>query len=140
MTLGTLILRYGSFAAIATLANLAMQRIVLQFGQTGPHFAAAVGAGTLVGLVLKYLLDKRWIFHDVETGVRNHSRKFTVYTAMGLVTTAIFWGAETGFWLLWKTDMMREIGAILGLAVGYVVKYHLDRRFVFCDTRLAAPT
>lgn len=26
---------------------------------------------------------------------------------------------------------MREIGAVLGLIVGYVTKYHLDRRFVF---------
>ena len=31
----------------------------------------------------------------------------------------------------WKTDLMREVGAVLGLAVGYVIKYTLDRRFVF---------
>lgn len=51
--------------------------------------------------------------------------------AMGLVTTAIFWGTETAFWLLWQTDAMRELGAVLGLTVGYVVKYRLGRRFVF---------
>jgi putative flippase GtrA len=34
--------------------------------------------------------------------------------------------------------MMRELGAILGLSVGYVVKYNLDRRFVFTDRQLAA--
>ena len=131
MTLQTLILRYAAFAAVATIANLATQRFVLQFGETGVHFAGAVGAGTFVGLVIKYALDKRWIFYDVETGVKNHSQKFSLYTAMGLVTTAIFWGTETAFWLIWQTDMMRELGAILGLSVGYVVKYNLDRRFVF---------
>jgi hypothetical protein len=26
---------------------------------------------------------------------------------------------------------MREAGAVLGLTVGYVVKYRLDRRYVF---------
>lgn len=138
MTKQSLILRYAAFAVIATVANLATQRVVLQFGETGVHFAGAVGAGTIVGLVIKYTLDKRWIFHDLETGVRNHGRKFSRYTAMGLVTTAIFWGTETAFWLIWQTDLMRELGAILGLSVGYVVKYNLDRRFVFTDRQLAA--
>ena len=140
MTLQALILRYTAFALVATIANLATQRVVLQFGETGTHFAAAVGAGTIVGLVIKYLLDKRWIFYDVETGVKNHGRKFSFYTAMGLFTTAIFWGTETAFWLIWQTEIMRELGAILGLSVGYVVKYNLDRRFVFTNQRLAVPT
>lgn len=138
MTLQTLILRYAAFAVVATIANLATQRLVLQFGDTGGYFAVAVGAGTIVGLVIKYILDKRWIFYDLETGVRNHGRKISLYTAMGLITTAIFWGTETAFWLIWQTDMMRELGAILGLSVGYVVKYNLDRRFVFTDRQLAA--
>lgn len=137
MTLRTLILRYSAFAVVATLANLATQRAILQAGETAVWFAAAVAAGTIVGLVIKYLLDKRWIFQDLETGARNHARKFSLYTAVGGVTTAIFWGTETAFWLFWQTDLMRETGAILGLSVGYVVKYNLDRRFVFTDRRLA---
>lgn len=140
MTMQTLILRYAAFAVLASIANLAIQRFVLQFGQTGVHFVGAVGAGTIVGLIIKYVLDKRWIFHDLETGVKNHGRKFCLYTAMGLITTAIFWGTETAFWLIWQTDIIRELGAILGLSVGYVVKYNLDRRFVFTDRQLAAST
>ncbi len=54
---------------------------------------------------------------------------------MGVVTTAIFWSTETAFWVIWHTDLARETGAVLGLAVGYVVKYRLDRRFVFTDAR-----
>ena len=140
MTLQTLILRYVGFAVVATLANLATQRVVLHYGDTSPYFAAAVGAGTIVGLVIKYTLDKRWIFYDFDAGMKNHSRKFSLYTAMGLITTAIFWGTETAFWLIWQTDLMRELGAILGLSVGYIVKYNLDRRFVFTDRQLAAST
>jgi putative flippase GtrA len=140
MTVQTLILRYSAFAVIATIANLVTQRGVLQIGDATGHFAVAVGAGTIVGLVIKYLLDKRWIFYDVETGVKNLSRKLSLYTAMGLITTAIFWGTETAFWLIWQTELMRELGAILGLSVGYVVKYNLDRRFVFTSRQLAAST
>lgn len=138
MTGPGLALRYTLFAVIATLANLGMQRLVLKAGDSGAVFTAAIGAGTLVGLVVKYVLDKRWIFYDSSTGLRAHGRKFALYTAMGIVTTCIFWGSETAFWLIWGTDTMRELGAILGLMVGYVTKYILDRRFVFTDARLQA--
>lgn len=138
MSLTTLVLRYTLFAVLATIANLGTQRLVLMAGDGAGLFMAAVGAGTLVGLVIKYLLDKRWIFQDMSTGAAAHGRQFTLYTVMGLVTTAIFWGSETAFWLIWQTDLMRELGAVLGLSIGYVVKYNLDRRFVFTDRALAA--
>ena len=136
MTGAALAGRYAAFAVVATLANLATQRLVLGAGEGGSRLALAIGAGTLAGLVVKYLLDKRWIFEDRETGLAAHGRKFTLYTAMGLATTALFWGAEAGFWLLWRTDLAREAGAVLGLTLGYVVKYRLDRRFVFAPAGL----
>jgi putative flippase GtrA len=136
MTRSTLVMRYLAFAVMATVANLATQRFILRFGDADLYFAAAVGGGTIVGLIVKYFLDKRWIFCDFETGIKSHSRKFSLYAVMGLVTTAIFWGAETVFWFLWRTDFMRELGALLGLGIGYVIKYNLDRRFVFTDATL----
>lgn len=128
-----LVLFYAGFAALATLANLFTQRLVLNglSGSTG--LLPAMVCGTLVGLVVKYVLDKRWIFHDVDTGIAQHGRKFTLYSLMGVGTTLVFWGSETLFWLIWKKDELRELGAILGLAVGYGIKYRLDKRFVFAD-------
>lgn len=137
MTLPTLILRYSVFAVIATLANLSTQRLLLAEGTTGSHFVGAVAAGTIVGLVIKYLLDKWWIFYDRGTGLKAHGRKFALYTIIGVATTGLFWGTETIFWLTWQTDLMRELGAVLGLAAGYVIKYNLDRRFVFPDSQLS---
>lgn len=136
MSLPVLILRYAAFAVIATVANLSTQRLVMQLGAQTPAFLAAVFLGTLVGLIIKYVLDKRWIFFDAGTGLKQHGHKFGLYTAMGLITTAIFWGAESAFWFIWHTEPMRELGAVLGLAVGYVLKYWLDRRFVFTDAVL----
>ncbi|GAB5471153.1 MAG: GtrA family protein [Rhodospirillales bacterium] len=136
MTLRTLLIRYTAFAVLATLANLAAQRLVLLVRDDGVFFVLALAVGTLVGLVIKYLLDKRWIFYDLETGIKAHGQKFTLYSAMGLLTTAIFWGTETGFWLIWQTESMRELGAVIGLTIGYVIKYNLDRRFVFTTGRL----
>ncbi|SPJ25746.1 GtrA family protein [Palleronia abyssalis] len=124
-----LAVRYALFAALATLANLGVQRAVLLGG--AESFLPAMIAGTAAGLVLKYVLDKRWIFGDRSTGLSAHSRRFGLYSLMGVVTTLIFWGFETAFWLTFRTDPMRELGAVLGLALGYWIKYRLDRRFVF---------
>lgn len=128
-------LRYGGFAVIATVVNLGMQRIVLwgtSAAEVSPaRFALAVAAGTLAGLVIKYLLDKRWIFFDQTSGAKAQGAQFLLYSLMGVVTTLIFWVTETAFWIIWQTDLARETGAVLGLTVGYVTKYILDRRYVF---------
>lgn len=133
LSLGLLVLRYGAFAVVATLVNLGVQRAALG---AVPLLAPAMLAGTAAGLVVKYLLDKRWIFFDSATGAAAHGRKFALYTAMGVVTTLIFWGSETAAWAIWHSETAREAGAIAGLMVGYVVKFRLDRRFVFTDARL----
>jgi len=122
---------YILFALVATACNLLSQRMVLSVWSGGTGFVVALVAGTGIGLLVKYALDKRWIFHDRETGLQAHGRKFSLYALMGVFTTLIFWGTETTFWLVWKTDMAREGGALLGLAIGYATKYGLDRRFVF---------
>jgi len=131
LTLRSLVIRYAAFAILATVVNLATQRAVLAIDGSALGFALAVAAGTGAGLFVKYLLDKRWIFDDRSTGLKSDSRKFPLYTATGIVTTLIFWGSEASFWLIWQTDTMRELGAVLGLSVGYVIKYNLDRRYVF---------
>ena len=124
-------IRYILFAVIATLANLGSQRIILGIDDTKYFFVGAIVTGTIVGLSIKYFLDKRWIFRDMSTGLQAHGRKLPLYILMGVFTTVIFWFLESVFWLIWKTDFMREIGAIIGLSIGYYVKYYLDKRYVF---------
>lgn len=133
MTRNSLVVRYTAFAVFAVLVNLATQRVVLSFewSSEGLALALAIAAGTITGLLVKYVLDKRFIFFDDTAGAAAQSKQFALYSAMGLVTTAIFWGTETLFWSIWRTDLMRELGAVIGLTIGYVTKYHLDKRFVF---------
>ena len=138
MTAPTLVLRYTAFAALASAANLGTQRVILSLGSAPLVFPAALGGGTAAGLFLKYLLDKRWIFRDPTHGFRAHGERFSRYTLMVLATTALFWGSETAFWVIWQRDDARELGALLGLGLGYFAKYHLDRRFVFSGPSSAA--
>ncbi|WP_207477553.1 GtrA family protein [Arenibaculum pallidiluteum] len=122
--------RYVAFAIIATAINLASQWATLALYGGPLALGAAMAVGTLAGLVVKYLLDKRWIFDDRSTGAGAHARRFSLYTAMGLVTTAVFWGTELLFHALFGEGWALPGGAV-GLAIGYWLKYRLDRRFVF---------
>ena len=50
---------------------------------------------------------------------------------MGVFTTAIYWGVEYAFHLIFATDTMRYVGGVIGLAIGFYVKYQLDKKYVF---------
>lgn len=122
---------YAIFALIATVANIAAQDLVIR-GYQGPYaIILSVILGTGVGLVVKYLLDKRFIFRFRPRSAAHDGRTFALYTIMGLATTLIFWGFEFGFHLLSERKEVRYLGGIVGLAIGYWIKYHLDKRYVF---------
>ena len=131
MSRKNLILRYVFFAVTATLINLSVQRIIFMERSGSSVFVLAIGVGTLAGLIVKYQLDKRWIFFDINDAVGSLGSKFPLYMFMGGISTVIFWATEALFFILWETEEMREVGAILGLSIGYVLKYQLDLRFVF---------
>jgi len=122
---------YIIFAIISTISNLLTQRLILSIDESYLLFFIALFFGTLVGLVVKFFLDKRWIFNYKNKSLKLQTRKFFHYSLMGVFSTSVFWVTETLFWLVWKNDFMREIGALLGLSVGYYVKYKLDKYFVF---------
>ena len=122
---------YTFFAILASFANLLTQRLVLSISKINIFFFLAIISGTLVGLIIKFFLDKIFIFFDKTKDIKSLGRKFTIYTTMGMFTTSIFWVTETIFWLTWRQENMREIGALLGLTLGYFIKYRLDKRFVF---------
>lgn len=124
-----LVLLYALFAAVATGVNIGSQALSLAVWSGAFALPLAMAFGTGTGLVTKYVLDKRWIFVDRSTGLRAHGEKFTLYTVMGVVTTLIFWGTELAFAAV--DPDLAFVGAVVGLTIGYVTKYRLDRRFVF---------
>jgi putative flippase GtrA len=126
-----LALTYALLAMIATATNIGAQDLTVRLYSGTYAVLLSVAVGTGVGLIVKYVLDKRYIFRFRAKNVAHDSRTFVLYTLMGLATTVIFWGFEFGFNAVFQTKEMRYLGGIIGLAIGYLTKYHLDKRFVF---------
>ena len=128
-------LLYAAFAALATVANLLTQAAVV-WAYRGPYaLPLSVLAGTAVGLPIKYVLEKRHIFAFQAESLSHDGHMFIIYSAMGVLTTLMFWGVEYAFHVVFGTDAMRYLGGAIGLSVGYVIKYQLDKRYVFIPRR-----
>ena len=122
---------YTILAMVATIVNIGSQDISLRFYDGIHAVLLSVLVGTAVGLVVKYVLDKKYIFKYQVKNVAHDTQTFALYTIMGVITTAIFWGFEFGFDYLFQSKEMRYTGGVIGLAIGYYIKYLLDKRYVF---------
>jgi putative flippase GtrA len=126
--------RYIVFAVASTVLNFAVQEAVVRTAPT-QSLALSILAGTAAGFAVKYVLDKKWIFFDDYTSHGSEIRKIALYGMFSVLTTAVFWCFEVAFWVLWQTELAKYFGGALGLAIGYISKYALDRRFVFRPER-----
>ena len=128
-----LVFAYTAFAGLATAVNLLTQEAVVRLWAHPWSLYGAILAGTLTGLYTKYELDRRYIFFVARRSARGEGRRFLLYSLNGVFTTLVFWGMELAFALAFEAYAMRYVGAVLGLAIGYWLKYRLDRRFVFAS-------
>jgi len=125
--------RYILFALLSTALNIAFQYLSFMLYDGFLSLYIAMFIGTVAGLVLKYILDKKYIFFHTPKSKKDDGKKFFLYSLMGVFTTVIFWGFEIGFDTLFVNENAKYIGAVIGLSIGYVVKYFLDKKFVFKD-------
>lgn len=127
---------YTLFAVISTLVNIGTQASIVSsthhFGMPdGPALAISLIAGTGTGLTCKYILDRNWIFQYQSSDKLDEARAFIVYTIMGIITTLLYLVVELSFHWFFKSDAMRYLGAAIGLAIGYFIKYALDKKYSF---------
>lgn len=124
---------YALFALFSTAVNILFQYLSFLVYSGYLSLYIAMFAGTVAGLVLKYILDKKYIFFHKPKSKKDDGKKFFLYSLMGVFTTFIFWGFEIGFDYMFESQNAKYIGAVVGLSIGYVVKYFLDKKFVFKD-------
>jgi putative flippase GtrA len=123
---------YAAVAALATVVNIAAQALVVWLYH-GPYaIPGSVLVGTAAGLPIKYVLEKRLIFDFRARDLAHDGRLFVLYSGFGVFTTALFWGTEYAFHVgFGGNDLMRYVGAAVGLTAGYIIKYQMDRHWVF---------
>ena len=122
--------RYILFAILSTLVNLFSQFLTFLILDYEYEIYIAIASGTITGLLVKYLLDKYYIFN---LNVREYRSKntFVPYILTSVLTTIIFWFTELWFINNIQISYTEYIGAMVGLSIGYTLKYFLDRSFVF---------
>ena len=131
INISSLAFKYILLSFIGIASNIGAQNLVVSIYSGVFPILTSVVVGTFVGLVVKYILDKRYIFYFRARGVVHDTHTFALYAIMGVATTLIFWCFEFGFHLFFNTNEMRYLGGVIGLAIGYLIKFHLDKRFVF---------
>jgi hypothetical protein len=128
-------LLYAVFAAFATSVNIVSQALVIWLYHGPYSVPLSILVGTAAGLPVKYVLEKRHIFSFAADNLAHDGRMFALYSFLGIFTTALFWGVELAFHAAFGTDAMRYLGGAIGLSLGYAIKYHLDKCFVFVKRR-----
>lgn len=128
---GSLAARYAAFAGVSVASNIAAQHLALHLYSGKYALATAICTGTVVGLIVKYVLDKYFIFADFSAGQLAQGHQFFRYALTGIGTTLVFRMAEWIGLHVTGTTLGRDCGAVVGLTIGYVIKFYLDRQFVF---------
>ena len=122
---------YTLFAVLSTAINIGSQMLSIWIYEGPLSVEISILVGTAMGLPLRYFLEKRYIFNFTSKDLVHDGKLFVFYSAMGVITTLIFWGTEYAFHLVYDTDFMRYLGGIIGLSIGFYIKYQLDKKYVF---------
>ena len=119
---------YVACVVVSSASNFVAQEF---FYWHWPHIQLAMLFGAAVALVVKYTLVRKYAFAFKS---RNHSHEaqvFFVYGVLGVLTMALFWAIELGFYYYISIPYSRQIGTVVGLLVCGYFKFVLDRDYVF---------
>lgn len=140
-------LLYMFFAFLSVLVNITTQYILksllvesslkdfilLNNNNLNLAFLIQIASGTITGFILKFILDKYIVFKN-QTSTDKLGETFKqliIYGCLAIFTTAVFWGTEIAFKLIFSFENSDIVGGVIGLAIGYTIKFFLDKKFVF---------
>lgn len=117
--------RYILFCLISIFLNLLTQEFFLIFFNS---YVISILFGTVIGFLIKFYLDKNFIF--LKSSSFSFNQLFT-YTFTAIFSTIIFWSVEIFFLIYFQNNMMKILGGFLGLILGYTLKFKLDYKLTF---------
>lgn len=122
---------YVTFAILSIAINILFQMLSIALYKGNYFIQVSIFVGTLLGLPIRYLLEKKYIFKYAAANLKHDAQLLMLYTLMAIFTTLIFWGIEFIFHIYFNDTFMRYLGAVIGLSIGFIVKYQLDKKYVF---------
>ena len=123
-------LKYILFAILAMTVNIFFQYLSFLLIDHKYELYIAILNGTILGMILKYYLDKNYIFYYVKKKF-NNKNIFLLYIFTSIFTTIIFLAIELWFSYYVNINYSEYIGALVGLTLGYSLKNLLDKQLVF---------
>ncbi|MFX1238128.1 MAG: GtrA family protein, partial [Promethearchaeota archaeon] len=90
-----------------------------------------IGSIVAVGItyLLKFPLDKYVVFKKGGSNLKDSSQEFIKYMGLAILTTILNIGIQFIMTNLFRTPL--EISFIVGLTIGYIAKFFLDKKYVF---------
>jgi putative flippase GtrA len=127
---------YLLFAAIAIGVNYAVLNLsdkvlqpILPYDKWRLLLSQVLAIGS--GFVVKYILDKFYVFKDAIATKKEEYQKALLYGMMSIITTALYMSISWGFYFLVSPSSAKTTGALIGLLTGYTLKFFLDKKYVF---------
>ena len=122
---------YILFSIFSLFINIGIQFLSVTIHKGWYSIEISILAGTIIGMPLRYWLEKKYIFFYSSKTIINDGKIFILYGCVSVFTTLIFWSVEYTFHIFFKDEFLRYLGGILGLSFGYFIKYTLDKKIVF---------
>lgn len=116
---------YILFIFIASITNFASQIIVQLLFK---NILLTIVIGTVSGLIMKYILDSRYIF---QSSTNLELKNFFLYSFFGALLTPIWWLFEYLGYLFTSSFEWGLFWGGIGLSLSYYLKYLLDKKYVF---------
>jgi putative flippase GtrA len=126
-------LPYTLFAVLYSVINTVSQMLSIWEYKRPNSVEISILVGTVANLTLCYFLEKRHIFNFTSQNLSHDGKLFILYSAIGVITILIFLGTEYAFHLIYYKNFMCYVGGVIGLAVGFYIKYQTDKKYVFTN-------
>ncbi len=129
---------YWFFVVLSIALNISIQEIVFFLESKDSILQASMVAmiiAIIITFIFKYIADKKYVYkYEIEKMYDKKSLVF--YLIFSLFTTFLFFVVELFFiFVLKDIEFKKEIGATLGLLIGYIIKFILDKNITFKEKK-----
>jgi putative flippase GtrA len=122
---------YVVIGVLSAAINLSAQVLIIWAYKGAYAVEFSILIGTVMGMPPRYFLEKRYVFSFTSENIFHDGKLFFQYSFYSTFTTLVFWSVEYSFHVIFNDDLMRYVGGVVGLTIGFYLKYQIDKRFVF---------